>query len=43
VVNEREFGPYGDAGSPVFSADGRHVSFGARRGRELQWVTRLLP
>jgi Tol biopolymer transport system component len=43
ATGEREWGPYGDVGSPVFSADSRGLSFGARVGRELSWVSIPLP
>lgn len=39
VTGDAQYGPYGDAGAPAFSADGRQLSFGVRVGRELRWVT----
>ena len=39
VTDDARYGPYGDAGAPVFGADGKRVSFGVRVGRELRWVS----
>lgn len=39
VVGEKEYGPYSSVGDPVFSADGKKVSFGLREGDAFYWKT----